>query len=62
MTSMQLEQERARVRRVKEEIEQELRTETWDQAQRRFDAAPERRGNDLDEKKCDELLKTMYWM
>jgi eukaryotic translation initiation factor 2C len=60
MSFSQKEQERTRVKQVKEEIDGILKEMTRNTAQSRLDARNQ--GQDYCEEKCEALLKTMYWM
>ncbi|KAH5540707.1 hypothetical protein HBI27_098380 [Parastagonospora nodorum] len=60
MSFSQKEQERARVKQVKEEIDGILRKMKRTSAQSRLDARSQEQ--DYCEEKCEALRKTMYWM
>jgi len=61
MNFSEKEQERARVRQLKEEIDEILKERTWKSAQDRLDAKNEAQDKAV-KKKREDLLKTMYWM
>lgn len=61
MNSSAKEQERPRVKQVKQEIDEILKDRTWKSVQDRLDAKGEAQDKDVT-KKREDLLETMYWM